>query len=422
MSRHLVINVRPVRPHSVDPSGWVVIEDGRFAQFGTGKAPQGPFDSVTDGDGALMMPGLIDTHVHFREPGMTAKATVASESAAALRGGVTMVFDMPNTVPPTTTAEAFAQKVALFEKDCLTDFRLFIGAAPGIMNELPRVNRSRLAGVKLFWGATTGSTGMPAADELDRLFDYCAREGIVIMVHAEDNGIIARNTAAAIEKYGSREAVPVEEHRAIRSTEACLEASRQAVALARKHGTRLHLAHITTIEELDLLSAGPIDHKLITAETTPLYTNEVLADPANMSVRVKVNPAVKGIAQAKALQKALETDLIDTIGTDHAPHLLADKQGGALTAASGAPWIQFALPLLLETFSPELIARKMAQAPAKLFGLKERGELTPGYLAAYTLVKEVVPYTVTDSDVITPCAWTPLADHTLRHKVILTHR
>lgn len=422
MSRLLVTNIHAVRPEGVAPSGWAVVEDGLFSRFGTGKAPAEPYDSVIDGDGALMMPGLIDTHVHFREPGMTAKATVASESAAALRGGVTMVFDMPNTVPPTTTAEAFAEKVALFERDCLTDFRLFLGAAPGIMNELPKVDRRRLAGVKLFWGSTTGSTGMPSPGELDELFRYCAREGIIIMVHAEDNGIIATNTAAAIGKYGSREAVPVEEHSRIRSSKACYEASRQAVALARKHRTRLHLAHVTTIEELSLLDAGEVTEKLITAETTPLYTNVQLADPANMSERIKVNPAVKGIEEATALQQALKDDLIDTLGTDHAPHLLVDKQGGALTAASGAPWIQFTLPLLLETFTPELIAKKMAQSPARLFGLEGLGELNPGFRASFSLVKEVEPYTVTDQMVVSRCGWTPLAGHTLRHKVILCRR
>ena len=420
MSRTLISGVRPVYPDGVDPMGWVVVCDGVFDAIGTDDCPRGSFDNVIDGCGAWMMPGLIDTHVHFREPGMTEKATVASESAAALRGGVTTVFDMPNTKPPTTTASAFLEKVALYERECLTDFKIFLGAAPGIMQELPQIaSHPRFAGVKLFWGATTGSTGMPAQAELDELFDFCARHGIIIMVHAEDNDIIAANTAEAIARYGSKEAVPVEEHSRIRSSEACLSASRQAVELAVKHRTRLHLAHLTTAAEVELMKSAP---DFITCETTPLYTSTTLADPANFPTRLKVNPAVKGVADAAALQEGLRTDVIDTIGTDHAPHLPADKQGGALTAASGAPWIQFALPILLETFSPELIARKMAQAPARLFGMERVGEIKPGYRADFSLVVPVENWTVTDADVVSKCGWTPAAGLTLHHRVLLTSR
>ncbi len=421
MSTTLVKDVRPVFPDHVGPLGWVTIRDGRFEQFGTGPIWPGRFDTVLDGGGDLMMPGLIDTHVHFRDPGFPDLTNVEAESTAAMRGGITTVFDMPNTNPSTTSVEDFEEKVELFRNHCVTNFRLFLGAAPGIMDELPYLNRKYLAGVKLFWGSTTGSSSMPDPRELAILFRYCAKRGIVIMVHAEDNAVVKRHTDALCRRYNTTEKyIPIGEHRRIRDEEACFEASRQAIALAHRYGTRLHLAHVSTLKELMLLDGGPVESKQITAETTPLYLNERLAQKP--TYRVKVNPAVKGAREARGLQEAVRLDLIDTLATDHAPHPLADKKRQTIAAKSGAPWVQFALPLLLETFEPEIIARKMALAPARLFGLEGLGLLRRGYHADFSLVKKVEEYNVSDDDVLSPYGWTPLRGLTLTHRVTLTHR
>ncbi len=393
--------------------GWVLVQDDRIGGMGFGEATADIVHQahtvMTLDDSDILMPGLIDTHVHFREPGLEHKGDIATESAAALRGGVTSYIEMPNTKPATTTAEALADKM---ERACgrsYGNYAFMLGAVDGVTGQLDRIRPENLPAVKLFLGTTTGAMSMPGDEELGRMMDWCATHRVPVVVHAEDNNIIAANTAAAIGKYGSREAVPVGEHSAIRSRRACLSASRRAIELARKHGTRLHIAHVSTADEADsLFTAGPVDDKLITAETTPMYLDEVFADPANRTSRHKINPAVKELCDASALRRALADDRIDTIATDHAPHLLKEKEGGALTAASGAPSVQFALPVMLGYLAPELIAEKMAHAPAQLFSLKYRGEILPGNYADLVLLHRE-SHVISDAEVEGRCGWTPFA-------------
>ena len=419
MATKLIINADLVFPDKVE-AGWLFIDGSTIGAIGTEADAHPEADEIIDAEGAYLFPGLIDTHVHFREPGMTHKGNIASESLAARAGGVTTVMDMPNTKPLTSTAALLREKLELGRNTSAVDYHAYIAATPGIVKELRENPDLDIHAVKLFLGATTGSSGMPEPEELEELFKLCAERRLPIVVHAEDNDIIARNTEAAIARYGYREAVPVGMHPAIRSREACYNASREIVDYARKYGTRLHLAHLTTADEIALLENGPLEEKLITSETSPLYLTTAEFYGVRDLNRIKVNPAVKGDDDALALRHALREGLIDTVATDHAPHTLEEKSGSALTAASGAPHIQFALPVLLNLLEPQEIARVMAKNPALLFNFPDRGELAPGKRADLVLVKKVAPYFITDADVISPCGWTPYCGHTASHRVLRT--
>lgn len=377
-----------------------------------------PGEEHLDARGAMLMPGLVDTHVHFREPGLEEKGTIASESHAARLGGMAMVFDMPNTKPATTTAAALLDKLARGRATSEVHYRAFYGATPGCLADLRSLDPTVPAGVKIFLGTSTGSMHSPAEAELLDIMRYCADAGLTVMVHAEDDAMIAANARAAIERYGSAEAVPVSEHSNIRSRQACLAATERAIDLALRTGVRLHVAHVSTADELALFQPGPTAGKQITAETTPLYLDPVLSVPANRNNRHKVNPAIKTEADAQALLQGLKDGRIDTLGTDHAPHLLSQKQGGALVAASGAPSVQFALVRMLQYLDPQLIVEKMAAAPFTVFGMGDYGLLAPGYPAWLVLVEKTEPYVITDAQAVSPCGWTPFDGLEVSHRVV----
>lgn len=365
--------------------------------------------------GRIEIPGLIDTHVHFREPGLTAKGSIASESRAALAGGIASFIDMPNTVPPTLTPEALEAKYELAARASQANYGFFPGASEDTPKLLDAIPENRLPGVKLFMGTTTGAVATPSAAALDTIFRMCAERGLPIVVHAEDDAIIAAETAAAIQRHGGdRQSVPVSEHRYIRSRQACLSATARAVELAHRFGTHLHIAHVSTREELQFLSAGPAVSKLITAETTPLYLDPEFGRRTT-TWRTKVNPAIKTADDAEALRDALMNQVIDTIGSDHAPHLPAHKQGGEFTAASGAPSIQFAVPVLLEYLPLDVIMRAMHTNPAIIFGIDTAA--LPGRTIVQRLDR---PHTITDADVLTPAGWTPFAGRTVHYTATTT--
>ncbi len=403
-------------------NGWLLIEDERISAFGEG-APDGNLqaDEKLSAGGAMLLPGLIDTHVHFREPGLTHKATIASESAAAVAGGVTSFCDMPNTNPPTCSAEALAQKMDIDSRTSHANYGFFPGVSASNLDFLAGLDPSAVPGIKLFIGSSTGNMAVSRKETLEEVFELAARKGLPLMVHAEDDAIIAGNVSLARARAGEDAEVEIAEHSRIRSVEACVAASSLAAELAQKHGTRLHIAHITSEAEIEtLLDDAPLENKKITAEVTPLHLTFSSDDYPSAGARIKINPAVKSSADRAALHAALRSGKIDTIGTDHAPHLLSEKQGGALKAASGAPMIQFALPVLLESLPAELVAEKMAKAPARLFGVLDRGEIKVGNYADLVLVESCDPYVVSDSDVLSPCSWTPLAGRSLRHRVVRT--
>lgn len=418
----LISGVRAVLPDRIIDNAYLAVADGKIAAIGSMADQLPTADKHTDANGALLFPGLIDTHVHFREPGLEHKATIASESRAALAGGITAYVEMPNTKPPTVGATEIDDKRSRAAISSAVDYAFFPAASPQTPELLRSYPLDRIPGIKLFLGTTTGAMAAPAPALMEEIFRMCHDLNLPIMVHAEDDAIIAANTAAAITQYGSREAVPVDKHYLIRSREACLSATAHAVELAHRFGTRLHIAHISTADEVrEFLSAGSPEGKLVTAETTPLYLDPFIAKPENRTCRHKINPAIKTDADAEVLRQALIDGRIDTLGTDHAPHQLAEKQGGALTAASGAPSVQFALPILLNVLSPETIARTMALNPALIFGLRDRGTLTPDMRADFSLVEHTEPYEITDAMVISPCGWTPFAGLKASHRVASTH-
>lgn len=400
--------------------GWLLADESVVVDVAAGDVPAdraAMADETIDAGGARLIPGLTDTHVHFREPGLTAKGTIASESRAALAGGISTVCDMPNTVPATTTADALRQKVDYGRRVSAVHYHAFYGAVPGCMAEVVRFAPGEIPGVKVFLGASTGAMACPAPAELLELMRWCAEHGLPVMVHAEDNDIIARNAAEAVARYGSAEAVPVGMHHRIRSAEACLKATEGAIDMALRTGAHLHIAHVSTAAELSLLADGPVGGKQITAETTPMYMDPWLADEAHRSSLHKINPAIKTPADAEALRAAVLSGRIDTIGTDHAPHLRADKQGGALTAASGAPSVQFALQRMLEYMPPDVVVERMTAAPHAIFGIGSDGRLRPGAPADLVLVRRCAPFVIDDSMVLSPCGWTPFAGLPVSHTV-----
>ncbi len=364
---------------------------------------------------------MIDDQVHFRDPGLIHKADIATESAAAVAGGVTSFMDMPNTIPQTVTIEALEAKHRRAEEVSLANYSFYIGATNDNIDTLLRCDYTRVPGVKLFLGASTGNMLVDNNETLKRIFSEVPS---LIAIHSEDEDIIRRNKEAAQREWGDD--VPVEQHPAIRSWEACYESTKRAVELARKYNARLHVLHISTEAELEFLTTEEIERKRITAEVCAHHLWWSDEDYARLGSRIKWNPAIKTAQDRAALRQALADGRIDIVATDHAPHLLSEKEGGALKAASGGPLVQYSLAMMLElarngVFSVEQVVDKMCHAPARLFGIDRRGYIRPGYYADLAVIDPNVEYEVKDSDVISRCAWTPLARETLHNKVASTY-
>jgi len=373
---------------------------------------------IVDCQGKFILPGMIDEHVHFREPGMTEKGDIATESRAAIAGGITSFFDMPNTIPQTTTIEAWEAKMERAAAVSAANYAFFIGATNSNIDEILHIDYTRVPGVKLFMGSSTGGMLVDRDSEIRRLFSQFHH---VIAVHAESEEIIARNRLALSRKYP--DGIPVGCHSLIRSGESCLEATTKAIKLAEATGARLHVMHISTAEELSLFRPGNLTGKRITAETCPHYlwfTDESVEQTGGLT---KCNPALKTDADRRELRRAVADGRIDVIGTDHAPHLLSQKLGGtALTTASGMPSVQFALPVMLQLagkgmFTIEDVVEKMAAAPARLYGISRRGYIRQQYMADLVIVNPDTDYTVTREDVISPCGWSPYEGAHLKFKV-----
>ncbi len=395
--------------------GSIIIEDGRIIEI-TEKPlqPDASVHETIDASGCLVMPGVIDSHVHFREPGLTAKADIATESRAAAAGGVTTYFDMPNTVPQTTTPEALEEKFRLAAEKSRVNYSFFFGATNDNLPLIDSLDATRIPGIKLFMGSSTGNMLVDRREALERIFGTVK---MPVMAHCEDTAIINRNMEEA--RRSDPRFPDVALHPLIRSAEACYESTSLAVSLARRYGTRLHVAHLTTARELELFA--PDDPK-ITAEATVGHLFFTDADYVRMGARIKVNPAIKTAADRTALRKALLDGRITTIGTDHAPHLPGQKQGGCDTAASGMPMIQFSLVTMLElvddgVLSVERMVELMCHAPARLFGVRERGFLRQGYWADIVIVSPRGPWTVTPELVESRCGWSPMEGHTYRWRV-----
>lgn len=404
-------------------TGYVAI-DGEFIHaMGDGAAPEALLaasQEVIDAAGMLLIPGCIDDHVHFREPGLTHKADIASESRAAVAGGVTSYMDMPNTKPLTITAEALEEKFDIAARSSVANYSFFIGATNDNIDTLLSIDNKRVAGVKLFLGSSTGNMLVDESDVLHRLFRECRT---LISVHSEDEAIIRERRAFYTGRFG--EDLSVFYHPLIRSAEACYVCTERAVELARRYGTRLHVAHISTARELELFWAEPLLDKRITAEACVHHLWFTDNDYASLGTRIKCNPAIKTTADRNALRDAVNNGAIDLIATDHAPHLLSEKQGGALTAASGSPYVQFSLIMMLElvrqgVFSTVTVVEKMCHAPAMLYNIDRRGILRPGYYADMVLIDTDTRHTITKEDVLSKCGWSPLEGTTFHSRVFKT--
>ena len=399
-------------------AGSVVIEGEKISEVLEGDAlPSSPCEEEIDACGRFLLPGVIDDHVHFRDPGLTHKADMATETAAAAAGGVTSFMDMPNCNPQTTTLEALDNKFADAARKCIVNYSFYFGATNTNADLLGQLDKTRVCGVKLFMGASTGNMLVDRMETLRKIF---SEAGMLIATHCEDQNIIRKNTETFKEKYG--EDLDVCFHPLIRSEQACWESSSLAVRLAKETGARLHILHVSTARELELFDDKPLNEKRITAEACVSHLFFCDEDYKTLGTRIKCNPSIKTRRDRDALRAALRTDRIDVIGTDHAPHLLSEKQGGALKAVSGMPTLQFSLASVCElvregVLSMEQLVQKMCHAPAELFRIKGRGYIRPGYQADLVLLNPNAEWTVTADCIQSKCGWSPMEGRTFHAKV-----
>ena len=399
--------------------GSVVIEDERIQQVLAGDDSTQPYDLEIDATGLYLFPGVIDDHVHFREPGLTHKADIASESRTAAAGGVTSYMEMPNTNPPTTTLDLLEDKFQRAAKNSRVNYSFYFGATNDNVNTLQRLDPHRVPGVKVFMGSSTGNMLVDREESLRRIF---ATSPLLLMAHCEDTSIIEANIRAFRKRYKGQNDFPVRYHSRIRSVEACYESSALAVQLAKDTGARLHVAHISTAKELELFERKPIEEKRITAEVVIAHLMFTTEDYDTLGTRIKCNPSIKTPEDRAALREALTNGLIDIVATDHAPHLESEKLGGALKAASGMPMIQFSLVSMLElsengVLPLERVPDLMSHNPAKLFHIKDRGFIRPGYYADLTLVDPEANWQVREGRYYTKCGWTPMDERFFKWRV-----
>ncbi|MDR0961347.1 MAG: dihydroorotase [Mediterranea sp.] len=380
------------------------------------------YDEVIDATGCYLLPGVIDDHVHFREPGLTRKGDIFTESRAAAAGGVTSIMDMPNTSPPTVTFDALEAKQELLAERCLVNHSCYFGATMNNYDLFRRLDRTRVCGIKLFMGSSTGNMLVSGKTVLQQIFRHT--EDMLLAVHCEDQRVIKRNIDYYCSRYGYTDDMPITRHPSLRSVNACYDSSQLAVRLASENGTRLHLLHLTTDKEVQMLRQHT-DRTRISAEVCVGHLLFTANDYATLGSRIKVNPAIKRARHRIALLDAVKDDIVDVIGTDHAPHLLADKQGGALKAASGMPIIQFSLVSMLELTDKhilpiETVVEKMCHAPARLFHIANRGFIRETYYADLVLVRRSDPWQVTHDNILSKCGWSPLEGHTFHWEVVST--
>lgn len=371
-----------------------------------------------DAAGQWLLPGMIDDQVHFREPGAPHKGCMASESRAAVAGGITSFMDMPNTRPATLTLEALADKQRRAAAASLANYGFHFGVSVDNLDTVAALDPTTVAGVKVFMGASTGNMLVDDPVVLDRLF---ACVPTILLAHCEHTPDILANQARFRARYG--EAIPAAAHPLIRDAEACYRSSSQAVALARQHETRLHVLHLTTARELALFSSGPLADKRITAEVCIHHLLFDESDYATLGHLIKCNPAIKTRADRDALRQALRCGRIDVIGTDHAPHSLQEKQQPYEQAPAGLPLVQQALPALLELVADDVlpitcVVEKTSHAVAGLFAIQDRGYLREGYWADLALIEPLSqPHPVASDPVLAHCGWTPFRHHSFRHRV-----
>ena len=409
MRKLLISNARLVNEGQVCDAD-VLIEGDRIARIDSGLSlPAGA--ELIDASGKFLLPGMIDDQVHFREPGMTHKGDLQTESAAAAAGGITSFMDMPNVNPQTTTRAALADKYAIAEGRCTANYGFYLGATNGNIDEIKALKVGETCGVKAFMGASTGDMLVDDPAVLEKMFKHSP---VMVVTHCEHSPTIWDNEAKARAKFG--EEVPLREHPKIRSAEACLASSSLAIDLARRHDALLHVLHLTTAIEMPLFSKAHRSEKRITAEVCVhhLWFDESRYEELGM--RIKCNPAIKSAKDRAALIAALNEGRIDIIATDHAPHTISEKSASYFKAPAGLPLVQHAMLTLFDLvaegqISIELLVDRVSHAPADLFGVTERGYVREGWFADLVMVDPAKPYKVSSDNLLSKCGWSPFEGH-----------
>ena len=423
MTSTLIVNARLVN-EGREFDGDLRFADGLITEIGSGLSARDG-EQVIDAAGRRLLPGMIDDQVHFRDPGLTHKGDIASESAAAVAGGLTSFMDMPNTNPPTLDAAALEDKYRRAAGRSRANYGFYMGASNDNLAAVRAIDPRATPGLKVFMGASTGNMLVDDPDTLDAIFRDTP---VPIITHCEDTPMIDANLAAFRAKYGDDGLLP-SMHPDIRSREACIKSTRLALSLARKHGTQLHVLHISTADELALFEQGPLvradgSRKKITAETCVHFTRFARTDYARLGNLIKCNPAIKDEADREAIIDAIADDRIDILATDHAPHTLEEKAKPYASAPSGLPLVQFALNAALELvhegrLTTAQVVQKFAHAPAQLFDVANRGYLREGYAADLVLIDDT-PYTVRHEDVLSKCGWSPFEGTTFHSRIAAT--
>lgn len=420
MNKILIQNAHIINEgRSFDGSVW--IENDKIAAVYEGIVPeaiQSEASEIVDATGKWLLPGVIDDQVHFRDPGLTHKGDMQTESRAAVAGGVTTFMDMPNTKPQTTTLADLEWKFQRGAAVSAANYSFFFGGTNDNLDEIRQLDRSRVPGLKLFLGSSTGNMLVDKKESLERLF---GETGMLIAIHAEKEEVIKRNIAHYTNLYG--EDLDISFHSKIRSEEACYASSSEAVELATRLNARLHILHLSTAKETTLLdNTLPLREKKITGEVCVHHLWFHEEDYAQFGNRIKWNPSIKTLADRTALREAVNNDKIDIVATDHAPHLLTEKEGSCLKAASGGPLIQHSLIVMLELamegrFTYEKVVEKMCHRPAELFHIDRRGYIRPGYYADLVLVDPRKTWTVAKDNILYKCGWSPFEGYTFHHAV-----
>ncbi len=424
MGSMLILNAKLVNEGKISESD-VLIKDDRIELISHDLSDKRT-DQVIDANGNYLLPGAIDDQVHFREPGLTHKATIYSESRAAVAGGVTSFMEMPNTNPKTLTQDLLEEKYQIAGRDALANYSFYMGVSNNNIDEVLKTDGKHVCGLKIFMGSSTGNMLVDKEEVLENIF---SSTDMLIATHCEDEETVRVNTEKYIEKYG--EDIPMSCHPLIRSTEACFKSSSYAIQLAKKHGTRLHILHISTAQETELFTNSiPLREKKITTEAC---IHHLWFDDSNYEDKgslIKWNPAVKTASDQAAILAAVLDDRIDVIATDHAPHTLDEKNNKYLKAPSGGPLIQHSVVAMMDFYhqgkiSLERIVEKMAHNPAILFQVKDRGFIREGYFADLVLVDAEMPWTVKEENIVAKCGWSPFNDHqfksSITHTIISGH-
>ncbi len=403
-------------------SGSLLIENGKIKKIFRDTNPANiKAEKVIDGNGKFLFPGIIDDQVHFREPGLTHKADIYTESKAAVAGGITSFMEMPNTIPQTTTQELLSKKFELAAKNSLANYSFYIGATNDNIDEIKKTNPKEVCGVKVFMGSSTGNMLVNDKTSLSRIF---AESPVLIATHCEDETIIKNNNSKYREKLG--ENIPVHYHPLIRSEEACYQSSSLAVELAKKYNSRLHILHISTAKELDLFENQlPSRDKKITAEVCVHHLWFSDKDYEQYGTHIKWNPAIKTLKDKDALLEGVRKNKIDVIATDHAPHTLEEKDNTYFKAPSGGPLVQHSLISMLELYHQqrltlEEIINKMCHTPADIFQIDKRGYIREGYHADLVIADLNSPWTVNHDNILYKCKWSPFEGHTFNSKITHT--